>query len=62
LARVEGIFAGISTGANLAAVARLAERRENVGKTFATVAPDAATLPQAPEFFDDGLQKNVRRL
>ena len=62
LARVEGIFAGISTGANLAAVARLAERRENVGKTFATVAPDAATLPQAPEFFDAGLQKNVRRV
>lgn len=62
LARVEGIFAGISTGANLAAVARLAERRENVGKTFATVAPDAATLPQTPEFFDDGLQKNVRRV
>ena len=62
LARVEGIFAGISTGANLAAVAKLAERRENFGKTFATVAPDAATLPQAPEFFDDGLRGDVRRV
>ncbi|MBR2004601.1 MAG: pyridoxal-phosphate dependent enzyme [Thermoguttaceae bacterium] len=62
LARVEGIFAGISTGANLAAVARLAERRENAGKTFATVAPDASTLPQAPEFFDDGLRNDVRRV
>ena len=62
LARVEGIFAGISTGANLAAVARLAERRENFGKTFATVAPDAATAPQAPVFFDEGAQKNVRRV
>ncbi|MBQ2849121.1 MAG: pyridoxal-phosphate dependent enzyme [Thermoguttaceae bacterium] len=62
LARVEGIFAGISTGANLAAVAKLAERRENLGKAFATVAPDAATLPQAPEFFDDGLSQNVRRV
>jgi len=62
LARVEGIFAGISTGANLAAVARLAERRENAGKTFATVAPDASTPPQAPEFFDDGLRNDVRRV
>ena len=62
LARVEGIFAGISTGANLAAVARLAERRENFGKTFATVAPDAASPPQAPEFFEDGRQNNVRRV
>ena len=62
LARVEGIFAGISTGANLAAVARLAERRENAGKTFATVAPDASTLPQSPEFFDDGLRNDVRRV
>lgn len=61
LARVEGIFAGISTGANLAAVARLAERRENVGKTFATVAPDASP-PQAPEFFEDGLRNDVRRV
>jgi cysteine synthase A len=61
LARVEGIFAGISTGANLAAVARLAERRENFGKTFATVAPDAAP-PQAPESFADGLLGNVRRV
>lgn len=43
LALVEGIFAGISTGANLAVVARWLGRRENFGKTVATVAPDAGT-------------------
>lgn len=62
LARVEGIFAGISTGANLAAVARLAERRENVGKTFATVAPDAGERSWAGGLFDDGARGDVRRL
>ncbi len=62
LARVEGIFAGISTGANLAAVARLAERRENAGKTFATVAPDAGERSWAGGLFDDGTRGDVRRL
>lgn len=62
LARVEGIFAGISTGANLAAVARLAERRENFGKTFATVAPDAGERSWASGLFDDGTPGDVRRL
>ena len=38
LARESGILAGISTGANLAAVARLAARVENRGKTLVTVA------------------------
>ncbi len=62
LARVEGIFAGISTGANLAAVARLIERRENFGKTFATVAPDSGAAPRAGALFDDGVQGDVRRV
>lgn len=62
LARVEGIFAGISTGANLAAVARLAERRENFGKTFATVAPDAGERSWASGLFDVGAAGDVRRL
>ena len=40
LALTEGILAGATTGANLAVVARLASRRENQGKTFATLAFD----------------------
>ena len=38
LARAEGILAGMSTGANLAVVARLAARPENRGATFVTIA------------------------
>ena len=39
LASHEGILAGISTGANLAAVARLAAKPENRGKVIVTIAP-----------------------
>ena len=39
LAREEGILGGISTGANLAAAARVAARPENVDKTIVTIAP-----------------------
>ena len=38
LAREEGILAGISTGANVAAAARLAARPENRGKVIVTIA------------------------
>lgn len=38
IAREEGLLVGISTGANLAVAARMAARRENVGKTIVTIA------------------------
>lgn len=50
LAREDGIFAGISTGANLAVAARFAARPENKGKIVATVAPDGGERYLA---FDD---------
>lgn len=40
LARAEGIFAGISSGAALCACAELAAREENFGKNIVTVFPD----------------------
>lgn len=41
LARAEGIFAGISSGAALCACAQLAAREENFGKNIVTVFPDS---------------------
>ncbi|QDU34746.1 O-acetylserine sulfhydrylase [Poriferisphaera corsica] len=38
LAQEEGIFGGISTGANICAAVRIASRPENRGKTIATIA------------------------
>ena len=39
VAREEGIFGGISTGANICAACRVAARPENRGKTIVTIAP-----------------------
>lgn len=42
LAKEEGILAGISSGANVAASARIAARDENAGKTIVTILCDTA--------------------
>jgi cysteine synthase A len=41
LAREEGILAGISCGAALAAAVRVASRAENSGKTLVVILPDS---------------------
>jgi cysteine synthase A len=41
LARLEGVFAGISSGAALWAAAQIAKREENRGKMILTILPDS---------------------
>ena len=40
LARVEGIFAGVSSGAAMWAALSVARRNESVGKMFVVILPD----------------------
>lgn len=54
LAREEGILCGISSGAAMAVVSRLAATPEFSGKTFVTVLPDAGERYVSTPLFDDG--------
>ncbi len=51
LAKQEGLFVGISSGANIAGIYKLAEEQNIKGKTIVTVLPDNACRYQSTELF-----------
>ncbi|MCB4755225.1 MAG: cysteine synthase A, partial [Sulfurovum sp.] len=52
IAKKEGLLIGISSGANLEAAYRLAQRPENRGKVIVTILCDTAERYLSTELFD----------
>lgn len=56
LARTEGILAGVSSGANLAAICKLAKTRDFTGKTIVTILPDTGERYLSTPMADEALK------